>query len=129
MSSAKLFFCARTGMDEPGAWAEMWTENKLRDFFRTHTSGSEILKQINKALKASGEKLQTLRVEILHGPDEDGRLYMWGEKQPGFQANDYSDHDGLKVEVNGKVVFNSLKPAGDEDEIEEHDPDCEDCAG
>ncbi len=117
MSEKKIFFCARTGFDEPGAWCELWDEERVREYV------SESLK---KAGVAGDMAVKTLRVEIHRGSD--GRIYIWGENQPGFQAGDYGEHEGLKVEVDGVVVYNDLKPAGDDDELEDRDRDCEDCA-
>ncbi len=119
MSEKKIFFCARAGWDEPGAWCELWDEEKVREYV------SESLK---KAGVTSDVLIKTLRVEIHRGSEEDGRLYIWGENQPGFHVGDHGEHEGLMVEVDGVVVYNDLKPAGDADEIEEHDAACEECA-
>jgi hypothetical protein len=119
MGEKKVFFCARTGFDEPGAWCELWDEAKVREY---------VTESLRKAGVGADTPFKTLRVEIHRGSEEDGRLYIWGEDQPGFQAGDYGDHEGLKVEVDGVVVYNDLRPAGDDGEIADHDPDCEDCA-
>jgi hypothetical protein len=115
----QIFFCGRGGWDEPGAWCELADLKKVRAFFR----GNELVEP--HLPKKPFRKLLVLR---FNGPEEDGRLYSWGEDQPGFQASDFSDHEGTKVVVDGKTVFNDVRPAGDEAEIEEHDPSCEDCA-
>lgn len=119
MSDEKIFFCARTGFDEPGAWCELWDEATVREY-------------VGESLKRAGvpkdAPLKTLRVEIHRESEEAGRLYIWGEDQPGFQAGDHGTHEGLLVEVDGEVVYSDLKPAGDADEIADHDADCEDCA-
>lgn len=119
MGDVKIFFCARTGWDKPGAWADLWNEAKVREY-------------VSESLATAGVTadlpIKKLRVEIHKGPEDDGRLYIWGEDQPGFQVGDYGDHEGLKVEVDGVVVYNDLRPAGDGGEIADHDPGCEDCA-
>lgn len=115
----KLWFCGRGPCDSPGAWASLWDEAELRDFFKTD-------KLVTAHLP---KKFSTLRVESHHALDEgDTRVYIWGEKQPGFQNDDYGQHKGIKIEVDGKVVYNDLKPAGDADDLADHDPECEDCA-
>jgi len=116
----KLWFCGRDGMDG-GAWADLWTLKQVREFF----NGNELVEP-----HLPKKPFKTLRVKRCNGTyGDDSRLYVWGEKQPGFQVGDVQDdHEGTYIEVDGKVVFNDLKPGGDEDEIEDHDEDCETCA-
>jgi len=99
MGDVKIFFCARTGWDEPGAWADLWNEAKVREY---------VSESLAKAGVTADVPIKKLRVEIHKGPEEDGRLYIWGEDQPGFQVGDYGDHEGLKVEVDGVLVYNDL---------------------
>lgn len=120
-SGPKIFFCAKTGWDEPGAWAALWTEEELREFFRTHSK-----KRIHEAV--SGKPFKKVRVELLYGDDDrNGRIYVWGEDEPSFDANDHADHEGLRIWLDGEEVYNDFRPFEGEDE-EEHDEDCEDCA-
>ena len=59
MSDKKIFFCARTGFDEPGAWCELWDETTVREYV------GESLKQ---AGVASDAPITTLRVEASPTP-------------------------------------------------------------
>ncbi len=120
MTEKKLFFSGRDGLDG-GAWAEMWTRPQVRKFFKNWAAIEPYLPK--KAFK-------TLRVKLCRGPcGDDSQLFIWGEKQPGFQVGDVQDdHEGTWIEVDGEVVFNDLKPAGDEDDLENHDEECDDCA-
>lgn len=111
----KLFLCGKAGFDNPGAWSRMMTEAEARDM-------------VSVSLEEAGWKdkpLSKFRVER-HAEDEDTRIYIWGEEEPGFQGDDFGLHVGTKVEIDGKVVFNNLKPS-QESEPGDHD-DCEDCA-
>lgn len=115
----KLWFSGRDGLDG-GAWADLWTLKQVREFFK----GNEAI-----AAHLPKKAFKSLHVKVCFGPEEDGRLYSWGEKQPGFQVGDIQDdHEGTYIEVDGKVVHNDLHPAGDENEVEDHDEECETCA-
>jgi hypothetical protein len=110
----KIFFCGRAGIDCPGAWCKMMTEAEARDMV------SDSLKKAGW----EGKPLSKLRVER-HDGEDGARIYVWGEDEPGFQGDDYGQHEGTRVEVDGKVVYNDLVPLEDEDGDHE---DCEDCA-
>jgi hypothetical protein len=109
----KIFFSARGPVDEPGAWARLMTMAEVQD----------LLSESLATAGATGRPFKTVRVERHEGGD--ARISIWGEEEPGVQLDDYGNHDGLRVELDGTVVFNSLKPAEDD---EEHDPDCDECA-
>jgi hypothetical protein len=122
MSKPKIWFRAHAGMNEPRAYAELKTIGEVRKYFnKTHFP--EVCKCLQKRFsKLIVEEHQPLSAEW------DTVIYVWGEDTPNFQVNDYGQHEGLKIEVDGKVVFNSLKPGGDADELADHDPECEECA-
>ena len=110
----KLFFCGVAGLDNPGAWTKMMTEAEVRGY-------------VSECLKKAGwlkKPFKTLRIER-HPEGEDVRVYLWGWDEPSFQG-DFGLHTGVRVEVDGKVVYNDLKPS-EESEPGDHD-DCEDCA-
>ncbi len=117
MSDKKIFFCGKDGVDN-GAWAELYSLKQVRDFFKDNAHVAPHLPK--KAFK-------TLRVMRCYGPNDDAsRIYIWGEKQPGFSEGDVYPHVGTFVEIDGKVVYNDLKP-GDDDDIADHE-DCDECA-
>lgn len=112
----KLFFCGTAGFDNPGAWSKMLGEAEARDM-------------VSVSLELAGWKdkpLSRFRVERHDGSDGDVKVYLWGEDEPGFQGDDFGQHEGTKVEVDGKVVYNDLKPSSDEDPGDHEE--CEDCA-
>ena len=117
MADKKLYFCGRAGCDSPGAWARMMSEAEARDM-------------VSPCLEKAGwadKPIAKFRVEVHPGDDTDTRVHIWGEDEPGFQGDDYGLHRGIKVEVDGVVVYNDLVPS-DESEEGDHE-DCEDCAG
>ena len=77
-------------------------------------------------LAASGTEPQTIRVEY-HTDDGDGTLYIWGEDHPSTELEDFGAHQGKRIFVDGKCIFNDLKVL--EDEKPGHDDEaCEVCA-
>jgi hypothetical protein len=60
---------------------------------------------LDKANVSTERTFKTCRVEIHKGDEEDSRIYIWGEEQPGFQADDLGNKTGLVVELDGKVVY------------------------
>lgn len=111
----KLFFCGKAGFDNPGAWSKMMDEPAARDM-------------VSVSLELAGwtaKPLNRFRIER-HVEGEDVRIYIWGEEEPGFQGDDFGNHVGTMVEIDGKVVYNDLKPS-EESEPGDHE-DCEDCA-
>lgn len=111
----KLFFCGTAGFDNPGAWCKQMTEAEARDMVSV---------SLGKA-GWEGKPLSRFRVER-HVEGEDSKVYVWGEDEPRFQGDDYGLHVGVRVEVDGEVVYNDLRPSED-CEPGDHD-DCEDCA-
>lgn len=111
----KIFFCGVAGLDNPGAWTKMMTEEEAREY-------------VSPSLEKAGwldKPFKTFRIER-HPEGEDVRVYVYGEDEPGFQGDDYGLHVGVKVEVDGAVVYNDLKPS-EESEPEDHE-ECGDCA-
>ena len=112
----KIFFCGRAGFDSPGAWCKMMTEAEARDI-------------VSVSLEKAGWKdkpLQRFRVET-HAEGVDSRFYVWGEDEPAFDGDDNGNHVGTRVEVDGEVVYNDLRPA-EESLVDDDHEDCEDCA-
>jgi len=111
----KLFFCGRAGIDSPGGWARMMDEAKARDM-------------VSESLGLAGWKdkpLNSYRVER-HVEGEDSRFYSWGEDETAFDGDDYGQHVGVRVEIDGEEVYNDLVPS-EESDPDDHE-DCEDCA-
>jgi hypothetical protein len=102
--------------EEGYAWAELWDADQLRDFFKTRP----------KVLSKIPEKFKALRVEIHHSYDSglNQFAYVWGDKQPTIMPEELGTHEGIYMEIDHVVVYNGLKPAG-----EDHDPECEICTG
>ncbi len=113
----KLFFCGTAGFDNPGAWCKMMSEAEAL---------GDMMSVPLKLAGWEGKPVNKLRVERCPGENEDTKVYIWGEEEPGFQADNYGQHVGTKVEVDGKVVYNDMRPSEDS-EAEDHE-DCEDCA-
>jgi hypothetical protein len=113
----KLYFCGKAGIDNPGAWAKMMSEEDARGM---------VSPCLERAGWPEGKPISRFRVEVHPGGDGDTRVHVWGEEEPGFQGDDYGLHEGIKVEVDGAVVYNDLKPS-EESEPGDHE-DCEDCA-
>ena len=44
-----------------------------------------------------------------HVEGQDTRVYIWGEEEPGFVDVDHCFHVGVKVEIDGKLVYIYLK--------------------
>lgn len=115
----KIFFCGRGPCEQPGAWAQLWSEGKVREYLKDSLAKAGV----------SDRPFERLRVERHQALDQDDtRVYIWGEDQPGISCEDYGQHEGLRVEIDGVVVYNDLRPAGDEDDLADHDPECEECA-
>ncbi len=117
----KLFLFATGPFDQPRAWARMGDLRWIQDYVQD---------SLEKAGFAN-KPFERVRVEH-HRADgtglcEDGRIYVWGEEEPAADTSRLADHEGLYVEVDGKVVFNDLSPLEKDDEGDEHDPDCEYC--
>lgn len=94
----RLWFCARVGYEQPGSYAALWTESKVRE----HIRGTEAERFLPKG------SFSKLRVEFHHGDDSDARLYLWGESEPGVNNDEFGGRRGLYVEVDGVVVHDSL---------------------
>lgn len=117
MADKKLWFCFR-GPYETNAWAALWDRAKLLDFFKDH-------KIVGPVLKKSPD-FKKIRVESHRGAaDEDGRVYIWGEDEPGSDGPD-TQHEGTIVYLDDKIVYNDCKFIDDEDE--DHDAaECDLC--
>ncbi len=113
----KLFFCGRAGFDNPGAWCKMMSEAEAR---------SMVSESLKKAGVPEGQRIQSYSVDSHPGDgSSDSRFYRWGLDEPSFDGDEHSEHVGTSVEVDGKAVYNDIRPAEDS---EEHDPDCDVCA-
>jgi hypothetical protein len=114
-SERKLFMCGTSGVDNPGAWTKLWTEAEARDYV------SESLKKAGW----TGKPLKTFTIERHPGEYEDSRIYIWGEDEPGFVDLQQGFHKGVKVEVDGVVVYNDLEPSELSDREDHDDPECD----
>jgi hypothetical protein len=115
----KIFFSACGPFDHNSSWSELRTKKQVLDFFDAKRD-PEV-----HALLEKHPDFETLRVETCWKEDEDTLIYIWGISQPTVDLNDYGDHVGLRVEIDGKVVFNTMKPTSDS--AKDHEPDCEYC--
>ncbi len=106
----RLFFCGRGPFEEPGAWAKLMNQAEFREYLSNSLFTAGV---------GSDRAFKTCRVEIHKGTEEDSRIYIWGEDEPGFQADHFGDKEGLVVELDGKVVFDNTVPCEDEDDEED----------
>lgn len=117
----KIFLCV-IGPYEQRAWSTLWTEDETRASVRDFLLGlvpSEVIGLLDQPFKK-------LRVERLKGDqDDDGRIYIWGEDEPGVDHIDLT-HEGTCIWLDGKIIYNDLQPSESE-RLEGHDEECEDC--
>lgn len=117
LQQKKLWFCFR-GPYDTSAWATLWDKKKLLEFFKDH--------EVVAPLLAKHPKFETLRVEVNRGEaDDDGRVYIWGEDEPGSEGPD-TQHEGTLVYIDGKLVYNDSRFVDTEDDTHEAS-DCEMC--
>lgn len=113
----KLFFCGTAGNDNPGCWAKMQTEAEARWM-------------VDELLKHAGYSLtpfKQFRIEK-HRGEFDSKHYLYGVAEPAFDGSIDNTHEGVMVELDGKVVYNDIQPTDQSLEDGDHDDECEICA-
>ena len=103
----KIFFYAKGSLDLM-AWAEMWDREKAAKYVESYLKEAGVV----------DEPFQSFRIEKCYEGGE-ARIMSWGESSPVADLNDFGDEKGLRVELDGKEVFNSMEPLdGEESEGE-----------
>ena len=59
--------------------------------------------------------------------DEDGRIYVWGDGEPASGEGPDTQHEGITVYIDGKLVYNDCRYVDTED-TDHDEKDCEMCA-
>src|SRR5512135_516397 len=117
MADKKLWFCFR-GPYDTHAWAALWDKAKLLDFFKDHEIVAPLLKK--------HPQFEKLRVEHNRGgEDEDGRVYIWGEDEPGTEEPD-TQHEGTLVYIDDELVYNDSRFV-DKDDTDHDSTECDLC--
>ena len=112
-----IYFSAKDDCGQTTAYAKLMSESEIRDRYKGNPTVLECLAQV--------KSFKTLRVEN-HSSEDSVSINIWGFEEPGCDLSDLQCHDGTKIEIDGKEVYNDLVP-GDPENVGEHDPECEDC--
>lgn len=94
----KIFFFARGPVDDPTAWAEMWSREKAAKFVKDYLAEAGL----------SDAPWNSVRIER-HKADGEFRILSWGEKSPSTNDDYRGERSGLIVELDGKEAFSSMK--------------------
>jgi hypothetical protein len=74
---------------------------------------------------------KTLKEVSCYEADDDTIVKVWGYDTPSIDFFDYGDHFGVYLELDGKVMYNTMKPNthdASEEEVAEVHEDCDICA-
>ena len=100
----KIFFYAKGFL----AWAEMWDREKAAKYVESYLKEAGVV----------DEPFQSFRIEKCYEGGE-ARIMSWGESSPVADLNDFGDEKGLRVELDGEEVFNSMEPLDGEESEDE----------
>lgn len=114
--TTKIWLSGRGILDQATAYAELRSEEQVRERFKGDEPVAGLLKKV--------KHLDAIHVEY-HSTENDAREMTWGAVQPAIDLLELMQHDGTRVFINGELVHNDLKLGSDEDPADHED--CEYC--
>lgn len=113
----KAFLRAKLGYEGGDSWVEVMTREEVREY-------------LSKSLEEAGVKggdFERLVVIRCPGNGKDAVFSGWGDAPMGApEIEEVVGHEGLRVEIDDVVVYNTIRP--DEDEDPDDHNHCELCA-
>jgi hypothetical protein len=119
----KILLSCRVDLDQPHAKVHLLERHEAWDFVARDMDPTVVA-----ACEAAGlkDKADTFRVEIYNYETEITWFDIWGQKNPYVDMTWDDTHSGVRVQMNGKDIYNSLRPS-DASEPGDHE-DCDLCA-